>query len=182
MKWSNYYYAYNKHFPIAPSRIVEIGVNTGSGLKWLRSKYPAAHLIGIDINFNANKFEDSNMTLIKANSCNLTSEDLQKIGMVDIIIDDGGHRPYQQSMAFKRLLPHLNVDGVYAIEDMHLGQRFHWKIFSLFFGISKTLRKLIAEQSKWEGPEAEGIRYPAEILFFPQLVLIKNTSVHIEQQ
>ena len=39
--------------------------------------------------------------------------------MLDVVVDDGGHRPDQQRVTFEELLPHLRPGGVYTCEDVH---------------------------------------------------------------
>jgi hypothetical protein len=44
---------------------------------------------------------------------------------LDIVIDDGGHRPEQQLVTLEETLPHLRPGGVYVCEDVHgTGNRF----------------------------------------------------------
>ena len=38
---------------------------------------------------------------------------------LDIVIDDGGHKPDQQRVTFEELYPHLSPGGVYVCEDIH---------------------------------------------------------------
>lgn len=38
---------------------------------------------------------------------------------VDVLIDDGGHRPEQQMVTLEEMLPHLRPGGVYICEDTH---------------------------------------------------------------
>jgi hypothetical protein len=177
MKWNNYFEEYRRHFPSDPKRIVEIGVGKGDGLRWLRKTYPTAHLIGIDRQLSC--YHDANCEVIWANQCHFYNEIIARIGFVDIIIDDGGHRPYQQAASFKRLWPFLRDGGIYAIEDMHLGQRLRWRIFSKFFGIQKVLNKLTSQMSKWDGAETAGYRSPLSVMYFPQLILIKKGETFI---
>ena len=38
---------------------------------------------------------------------------------VDILIDDGGHKPEQQIVTLEQMLPHLKPGGVFICEDVH---------------------------------------------------------------
>ena len=40
---------------------------------------------------------------------------------MDIVIDDGGHQPFQQLITLEELLPHIRAGGVYLCEDIHGG-------------------------------------------------------------
>src|SRR5262249_37377413 len=37
----------------------------------------------------------------------------------DVVVDDGGHKPNQQTTTMSELLPYLNPGGVYLCEDVH---------------------------------------------------------------
>jgi hypothetical protein len=43
----------------------------------------------------------------------------QEVPEVDILIDDGGHKPFQQIVTFEEMYPHLRPGGVYICEDVH---------------------------------------------------------------
>jgi len=172
MKWSNYYPHFLRHIPNDAKRILEVGIWKGDGLRWLAANYPQAHLIGMDINTSPCTFRSAE--LIECNAARIYPEVKERLTNLDVIIDDGGHRPYQQAATFKALWPLLNAGGVYIIEDMHLCQRWHWRMYSKLFGIHPLLRRMIAAQSKWEGPETTTVRGPLAIHFFPQLVIIEK--------
>jgi hypothetical protein len=182
MKWNNYYTQYLKHFPPNPSKIVELGVLGGDGLKWLHHHYPNAKLVGLDRDLS--KCPPGPWSLYRCNVCALTDRGYVKTLAqgADVIIDDAGHRPYQQSLAFNALFPVLKDGGVYAVEDLHLGRRLDWRLFSYFFGFRKLLHSMIDQQSKWEGPTTPSLRTPAEIVCTPQLVLIKKGTVAMRVQ
>jgi hypothetical protein len=38
---------------------------------------------------------------------------------LDIVVDDGGHKPDQQTTSLEELLAHLSPGGVYVVEDVH---------------------------------------------------------------
>jgi hypothetical protein len=67
---------------------------------------------------------------------------------VDILIDDGGHEPEQQSISLEEMLPHLAPGGVYMCEDIHGSDNLHAR---LVFGLADRL-------NDFEGfrPEPEG--------------------------
>lgn len=187
MKWNNYYRVYAEHFPNFPERILEIGVKDGDGLRYLHDRFPAAQLFGVDLYLSAaakHAADDTEATLFRCNQCHLDKTKLvREPGGFDIIIDDGGHRPYQQALAFDLLWPRLNEDGVYAIEDLHLGQRLRWRLFEAlcpWWSIQRRLRKLTNGMNRWYGPEAMRWVSPATILFTPQLVIIKKDEADMK--
>jgi hypothetical protein len=179
MKWHHYYEIYETYFPASPKIIVEIGVAKGDGLKWLRRKYPGAKLIGIEKYMSGCKTDKGDWELIEADQRRLHPTLISHLGTPDVIIDDARHWPNYQAASFKKLFPILADGGVYAIEDLEVGQHFAFRLYSRFFGIQPILRKMIAGMSKWEGWGREGERAPLSIMFFPQLVLIKKGTQRI---
>ena len=43
----------------------------------------------------------------------------RKVPALDIVIDDGGHQPKQQTVSIEELLPFLQPGGVYFCEDVY---------------------------------------------------------------
>ena len=42
----------------------------------------------------------------------------REVAGIDVLIDDGGHTPEQQTVTLEELLPHLRPGGVYLCEDV----------------------------------------------------------------
>lgn len=182
MKWNNYYKQYEKHFPVRADVVLEIGVKDGDGLLFLHGLYPDAFITGVDLEISEMAVEkcDHFARLIEDNQCSLAFPPSTRF---DLIIDDGGHRPYQQVLSFMHLWPLLNDGGVYVIEDLHMLSKPRWKWFARLFpwlSTRHTVNKMLNEMSKWEGPEASGRRGPAtEVIFSPQLVMIRKGTVEM---
>ena len=49
-----------------------------------------------------------------------------EVPRVDILIDDGGHDPKQQSVTLEEMLPHLAPGGVFLCEDVHGRHNEFW--------------------------------------------------------
>ncbi len=180
MKWRTFYSTYRQVIPPDAKRILEIGVWHGSGLRWLHQNWPDAELFGMDRWYWEGCTSHNDWTFIQCNECQITPEVLQHLGTLDVVIDDAGHRPYQQARAFKLLWPQVSENGIYIIEDLEYGQKWFWRIYSKFFGIQPILRRLIAHQSTWANGDSPGWREPAEISFTPNLVIIRKSKVWME--
>lgn len=51
---------------------------------------------------------------------NFLNEFILQVPQLDIIIDDdGGHIMNQQITSFEMLFPHVKLDGIYLVEDLH---------------------------------------------------------------
>lgn len=124
-KWHNYFDIYHNHFQRyrgKPVTVLEIGVWHGGSLQmWKHYFGRKAKIYGVDINPICKPFEEKQIKIFIGDQ-----EDrgflhlLQKeIGLIDIVIDDGGHYSQQQISTFKGLFPYVAKDGIYLVEDLH---------------------------------------------------------------
>lgn len=100
-----------------PIKLLEIGIQNGGSLKAWQEYFPNGSIFGIDIDkkycTQSNHFCGSQSDLL------FLSNVLEKIGTLDIIIDDGSHHNCDQQTSFNFLFPKMSNNGIYAIEDMH---------------------------------------------------------------
>ena len=98
-----------------PKSILEFGVLGGASLAMWRDAYPAATVIGLDIN----KVTPPDGTYFFRLDC--TSENwITKIKpSFDLIIDDAGHMTLDQVAAFELWWPMVAKGGHFIIEDCH---------------------------------------------------------------
>jgi predicted O-methyltransferase YrrM len=143
-KWKHFDEAYAKYLPENPRRILEIGVARGGSIvRWL-DKFPEATVTGL---YNEGKFfadiyyktvgHMKRLKLVRADQCNIPASVTNT--KYDIIIDDGGHRPYQTLSAFRTLWPRLNEGGLYVIEDTHVSEKLRWRIWQRLFGGPRSI-------------------------------------------
>ncbi len=124
-KWRHYFEAYHNHFEKFRGKrpkIVEIGVYSGGSLEMWRDYFGKdCELFGVDINKVCQKFAKENVTIKIANQSNrlFWQKFLEEIGDVDIVIDDGGHRPRQQIPTFEEVIHRIKPGGIYLCEDIH---------------------------------------------------------------
>jgi 23S rRNA U2552 (ribose-2'-O)-methylase RlmE/FtsJ len=125
-KFDHYFDVYERYFSKFRNKkitIVEIGVYQGGSLQMWRKYFgKEATIWGIDIDPRCKSLEDENTHILIG-----SQEDplflrsiIDKIGMIDILIDDGGHTQDQQIISFKELYQQVNPDGgIYLCEDVH---------------------------------------------------------------
>lgn len=102
-------------------KILEIGVNLGSGLRALKNYFPNSEIFGLDINEECKKYEEERIKVFIGSQDspyalkNLYDENF------DIIIDDGSHHNYHVFLTFDVLFPSLSSEkvGLYIVEDVH---------------------------------------------------------------
>lgn len=124
-KYSTYFPIYDSIFhPYIGKSItfVEIGVqNGGSLIFWQNFFGPSARIIGIDLNPDAKKFSNYGFEIFIGDQAdkNFWSDFINKVGDIDIVLDDGGHTYLQQIVTVESLARHINDDGLIVVEDTH---------------------------------------------------------------
>jgi predicted O-methyltransferase YrrM len=100
-------------------KVVEIGVGTGASLYMWRDFFPNAMIYGADI-LPELLFEDER---IKTFHCDQRVHGdlmnlIEKTGAgIDLFIDDGSHRPEDQVLTCLNMMPLLQENAIYVIED-----------------------------------------------------------------
>lgn len=123
-KFHNYLDFYQEQLPDRDfsGRLLEIGVMDGLSMKMWRDYYPKAEIVGIDIKDMDHMHNDDWQVpdSVKLIECDGTDpRQTKKLGMFDIIIDDGSHYCADQQKSFEILYYNqLNKDGVYILEDL----------------------------------------------------------------
>jgi len=101
-------------------RVLEIGVNSGAGLRMWAEFFPNAFIHGVDINPGC-LFHEKRITTTQGNQGDAGSL-IQALPVQapvwDFIVDDGAHDWPSQKTAMLTLLPYMTGDGVYATEDL----------------------------------------------------------------
>lgn len=104
------------------SNVLEIGVYNGDSLRLLQSYFPNSNVYGLDLTPPRDHHYNDRFKVLLGNQED--RDDLKHIltsidGVLDLIIDDGGHTMRQQQTSFGFLFRHLKNGGVYIIEDLH---------------------------------------------------------------
>ena len=130
MKWLHYFDIYHRHlarFRGRPVTLVEFGVYHGGSLQMWRDYFgPSARIIGVDINPRVREVEGAEVVIGDQSNRRFLRELGQRVGPVDIIIDDGGHQMHQQVATVEELYGALREDGVLIVEDTHTS---YWREF-----------------------------------------------------
>jgi methyltransferase family protein len=124
-KWVHYFDIYHRHFERfrgRPVRILEFGVSHGGSLQMWRDYFGAeARIYGVDIDPRCAELGGPGTKVFigdQADRAFLRSI-ADEVGPVDVLIEDGGHRPPQQIATFEELYPRMAPDGCFLIEDLH---------------------------------------------------------------
>jgi len=104
-----------------PYKILEIGVDIGSGVRALKKHFPNSEIYGLDIKEECKKHEEENINIIIGSQ--VDNHILEKLSKkeFDIIIDDGSHHNKHVFVTFNHLFKSLNTNnvGLYIVEDIH---------------------------------------------------------------
>jgi hypothetical protein len=108
--------------------ILEIGVGSGPSLKMWYEFFPNATIHAIDVENQSSHENDRVKTYICDQSKREELEQvMEKIGPVDIIIDDGSHVVSHQQISIGFLFKYLKNGGQYWIEDLHTSDGSVWQ-------------------------------------------------------
>lgn len=82
---------------------------------------PKCRVHGVDIQPECLAYADDRTTIHIGDQADRAfwREFRETVPTVDVLIDDGGHEPEQQTVTLEEMLPHLSPGGVYICEDIH---------------------------------------------------------------
>ncbi|HLR76746.1 MAG TPA: CmcI family methyltransferase [Balneolaceae bacterium] len=146
-KYGSHYYTphYMAHFKKLRYKrlnLLEIGVGGyeeayegGASLRMWKKYFPFGNIYSIDI-YDKSALQENRITIFKGSQ---TDEDfikkvVNKIGELDIIIDDGSHKNEHVIKTFEILFPLMKDGGIYVVEDT---QTSYWKEYG---GSSEELK------------------------------------------
>ena len=175
-KWEHYYDVYDRHLSRFRGKsigILEIGVLGGGSLYMWRDYFgPDARIYGLDINPACKELEKDGFEIFVGDQGDpeFWKRLLREVPMIDVVIDDGGHRPHQQVVTLKSLLPHLRPGGVYICEDIHGPfQPFH----SFVDGLTRSLSDISGPHERT--PASSLHQQVASVHHYPILTVIEKT-------
>lgn len=161
-KWLHFFEIYHRHFKKFIDKevtVLEIGVFQGGSLELWRDYFGCkCKIYGIDINPDCKKYECKQIEIMIGSSEDreFLQKVKEKIGEVDILIDDGGHTMNQQIVAFEELYPIISEEGVYLCEDLHTS---YWDEFDGGYKRENTFiefsKNLIDYLNAWHSREKE---------------------------
>lgn len=164
-KWIHYFDIYDRHF--APYRgkkltIVEFGVSHGGSLQMWRDYFGRhAMITGVDLNPRCATLTGKGIDVVIGDQEDraFLSELADRVGEIDIVIDDGGHTMGQQIATFEVLWPRVCDGGVFLVEDLHTS---YWPQYGgghkrpgTFIEYAKDL---IDQQHAWHSREPESLK------------------------
>ena len=123
LKWDHYFEIYENilnRFKNKKIIFVEIGVGDGGSLHMWRAFFgKKARIIGIELNPDAKKLEDDGFEIYIGDQSTkeFWYKFYKKIGKIDILLDDGGHRNLQQITSVVESIKNIKNGGMILVED-----------------------------------------------------------------
>ena len=126
-KWEKYFHVYEfilSKYKNKSIIFVEIGIHNGGSLKMWKDYFGTeSKIIGIDVNKDCKKFENKNENIEvyigNQSDVKFWKSFFDKVGPVDVILDDGGHTNLDQIITTIQTIPHIKDEGVLIVEDTH---------------------------------------------------------------
>lgn len=131
-KWVHYFDVYHRH--LAPYRgrdltLVEFGVFHGGSLRMWRDYFGGrARIIGVDIDPRCAQLAEPGTEVVIGDQEDrgFLARLRDRVGPIDVVIDDGGHTMGQQIATLEELWPAVRDGGLYIVEDLHTS---YWEEF-----------------------------------------------------
>ena len=124
-KWEHYLNIYEnilKKYIDKKIVFVEVGVADGGSLHMWRSFFgKKARIIGIDLNPESKKLEKYGFEIFVGDQSTkkFWKKFYKKIGKIDVLLDDGGHKSIQQICSVVESIKYIKNNGMILIEDTH---------------------------------------------------------------
>lgn len=161
-KWIHYFDIYDQHF--SPYRgkavnVVEFGVSHGGSLQMWRHYFGRrARITGVDVNPRCAKLAGDRINVVIGDQEDreFLKDLADRVGEIDIVIDDGGHTMGQQIATFEEMWPWVRDGGVYLVEDLHTS---YWPKYGGGYKRPGTFieyaKNLIDQLHAWHSRDAE---------------------------
>ena len=125
LKIDSYFQVYEeifKNYVNSKITFVEVGVLGGGSLFMWREYFGKdARIIGIDLNPEAEKWREHGFEIFigSQSSDKFWNDFYDKVGKIDILLDDGGHYNKQQITSVYASIPNVKDGGLIVVEDSH---------------------------------------------------------------
>jgi len=185
VKASNFFKIYVDlfaHLRGTPCTFIETGILDGGSLfMWRNWLGPQARIIGIDLNPDARRWEQDGFEIYIGDQGDpeFWQQTYQKIGQFDALLDDGGHRSFQQVVTLVEGLTAVKDQGIIVVEDTVTN---YMKEFSAhgdycFLNYAKTATdSLIAQSARLYPNDFQQIVNQSSVDLFDQVYSIQFFS------
>jgi hypothetical protein len=133
-KYTPHYQRHFEHLRDRPINILEIGIGrdfkyrtAGASLRMWKHYFPKGKVYGLDI-LDRSAIEEDRIRVFQGDQSDaaLLRRIADEMGRIDVVIDDGSHRPAHVIATFEVLFPLLADDGIYVVEDTQTSYWPEW--------------------------------------------------------
>lgn len=175
-KWAHFAKLYDRHLPDKIDSLLEIGVERGGSLANWRRRYPNAMISGVDYQAVCRGLERYGFKIHIGDQGDKRLLRGVQPKALDVVIDDGGHRPYQVLASFKALWPRIRPGGWYVIEDLHMSEKLRWRAWQTVCGGQRSiLSGLYGEANRMMTDFVTITREHPEVHLYPHIMFIHKT-------
>ena len=184
-KWRHYFEIYHRHlakFVGREPRVMEIGVYSGGSLSMWRSYFGrGCSIYGVDIEPACRAYEEEGVKILIGDQADRSfwRRVRGEVAGLDVVIDDGGHRPEQQIVTLEETLPYLRPGGVYICEDVTgSGNAFLYYVEGLAANLHADRIDGSAEddERRQVSPTTAFQAAVKSVHFYPYVVVIERTD------
>ena len=148
---------------------VEVGVLGGGSLFMWRNYFgEKARIIGVDMNKECTKWQKYGFEIYIGDQSDESfwRDFKEKIGGVDIVLDDGGHTYDQQIITVESLLGSINDGGIIIVEDTHTSYMdgFGPKKYSFIEYVKNKIDHINYRFNNLQNPRFEKVIWSVEIV------------------
>ena len=121
--------------------VLEVGIHLGASLRAWKELFPNANIIGLENNIERFFTEDRIHSMYVDQSILKTFVDFKSVmrgTSFDFIVDDGCHYFQETKDTFRELLPLLEIDGWFVVEDIREEFEEEWLSIAKSLGDSYT--------------------------------------------
>jgi hypothetical protein len=185
-KWSHYFEIYHRHFHKfigRPVNVLEVGIFSGGSLEMWKTYFGVkCHVYGVDIQPECLAYQTESVTIAIGDQGDrgFWRAFKKKIPPLDVVIDDGSHRPGDQIVTLEELLPHVNPGGVYVCEDVHESTN-RFAQYMNGFAANLNASSLDWQDQRISSPATPFQAVVHSVHLYPYLVVIEKTNSRLEQ-
>lgn len=183
-KWRHYFDIYQRHFEKfvgTEVHIAEVGVYSGGSLDMWRAYFgDRCRVYGIDIEESCRAYENEYTQIFIGDQADRSfwRRFRNEVPVLDIFVDDGGHRPDQQVATLEEILPHLQPGGIYLCEDIG---RLNNEFAAFLSGLAARLNVYSNPLDAPVTSRAEGIQQSVDsIHLYPYVAVIEKASEPVQ--
>jgi hypothetical protein len=123
--YTQHYFEHFSHLQNEKINLLEIGVGGddnpekgGNSVRMWKAYFSKANIYALDL-YDKSQHEEKRIKIFRGDQSDVSflTDVANKIGTIDIIIDDGSHINEHVLVTFKTLFPLLKKGGIYVVED-----------------------------------------------------------------